>query len=82
MPFKGTTVEHHCARYAVHQHLWEGRGKMASPIPDADAGRRVQVAGLNLPDDVLERIYHVNAVKFFGLSHVATMKNTSRTKHG
>lgn len=82
VPFKGTTVEHHCARYAVHQHLWEGRGKMASPIPDADAGRRVQVAGLNLPDNVLERIYHVNAVRFFGLTDAATKKNTIRAKHG
>ena len=40
---------------------------MTSPIPDADAGRRVQVAGLNLPDDVLERIYYRNAVTFFRL---------------
>lgn len=74
VPFKGTTVEHHCARLAVHQHLWEGRGKMASPIPDPDAGRRVEVVGLNLPDDVLERIYFRNAVRFFGLTDIDSGK--------
>ena len=31
------TADDYATRYYVHRHLWEGRGWLPSPIPDADA---------------------------------------------
>jgi hypothetical protein len=65
--FKQASVEHHCSRYWVHRHLYEKDEVVKSPIEDADAEGPVHVAGLNLPDKVLRKIYYENAVGFFNL---------------
>jgi predicted TIM-barrel fold metal-dependent hydrolase len=59
------TADDYATRYWVHRHLWEGRGRRASPIEDADAGHQVQVAGLDLPMEVLEKIYCRNAARLY-----------------
>lgn len=59
------TADDYATRYYVHRHLWEGAGPMVSPIHDADAGREVTVQGLDLPDDVLEKIYVRNAERVY-----------------
>lgn len=63
-----TDRTHHCSRYWVHRHLYEHHQVARSPIPDPDARGPVYVAGLDLPSLVLRRLYHDNAVKFFGLA--------------
>jgi hypothetical protein len=63
-----TGVDDYANRYYVHRHLWEGRGVMRSPIDDPDAGRPVDVVGLDLPDDILEKIYRRTAERVYGIS--------------
>lgn len=65
--FKDADVQHHCSRYWVHRHLYENAEVIESPIEDPDADGPVHVAGLNLPDPVLRKLYHDNAVTFFNL---------------
>ncbi|MBN2581789.1 MAG: amidohydrolase family protein [Planctomycetes bacterium] len=55
----------YATRYYVHRHLWEGRGPLLSPIPDDDADGPVTVQGLDLPPDVLEKIYRLNAERLY-----------------
>jgi len=57
--------EDYATRYYVHRHLWEGAGLLRSPIEDPDAGRPVMVAGLDLPLDVLRKIYVANAERLY-----------------
>ena len=59
--WRGVTQRHCESRYWVHQMLWETDYSGPSPIYDPDAGGRAMIRGLNLPDYVLERIYHLNA---------------------
>lgn len=66
--FKHATVEHHCSRYWVHRHLYEFAHVAPSPIVDPDAHGQVFVAGLDLPDSVLQKLYYLNAVELFGLN--------------
>lgn len=63
--FKHTTIEHHCSRYWVHRFLYERAETHPSPIRDQDADGRVFLAGLNLPDEVLGKLYFENAKRFF-----------------
>lgn len=70
--FQGATPEHHASRYWVHRHLYERDDVIASPIDDPDAQGRVHLAGLNLPDAVLSRLYHDNAAAFFRLNRTGT----------
>lgn len=65
--FKQATLEHHCSRYFVHRHLYEHASSLPSPIPDPDANGQVHVAGLDLPDAVLHKLYYQNAQRFFRL---------------
>ena len=65
--FDNADFEHHCSRYWVHRHLYEKAEPIRSPIADPDANGPVFVAGLNLPDAVLSRLYRQNAELFFGL---------------
>jgi hypothetical protein len=58
-------LEHYASRYWVHQFLYEQPGEILSPIPDSDATEQVCVRGLDLPANVLERIYYRNSEKFF-----------------
>ena len=55
--YSDMNAEHYASRYYVHRHLWEGRGEMLSPIEDSDAPGPVTVHGLDLPLDVLTKIY-------------------------
>jgi len=67
--FRGAKAEDYSSRYWVHRWLWEGEGVRPSPIPDpcATSPQGPQVRGLALPDDVLLRLYHDNAYRWFGL---------------
>ncbi|MGQ9648521.1 MAG: amidohydrolase family protein [Phycisphaerae bacterium] len=65
--FNHATFEHYCSRYWVHRFLYERADTARSPIEDEDAGCAVFLAGLNLPDAVLGRLYYANAVHFFRL---------------
>jgi predicted TIM-barrel fold metal-dependent hydrolase len=67
VPFRHATFEHHCSRYWVHRHLYEQAHAVRSPIEDPDAHGPVFLAGLDLPDEVLTRLYRENAIRFFGL---------------
>ncbi len=57
--------EHYASRYWVHQLLWEGRGLHNSPIPDGDNTGPLVVSGMDLPDDVLRKLYHRNAERVY-----------------
>lgn len=62
------TFDDYATRYYVHRHLWEGRGPLPSPISDEDAEQEpVIVQGLDLPMDVLERLYRLNAERLYGI---------------
>lgn len=64
---KNEPFEHYCSRYWVHQFLYEQAGEITSPIPDNDAPGPVCVRGLDLPPEVLERLYCRNPERFFGI---------------
>lgn len=53
--------DHYASRYWTHQMLWETAYRGRSPIADPDADGEPQLAGVDLPADVLERIYLGNA---------------------
>ncbi len=59
------SADDYATRYYVHRHLWEGNGWLPSPIHDSDAGGEVMVAGLDLPEEVLEKIYRANAERAY-----------------
>jgi len=63
------TPAHYTSRYWVQRWLWEGEGERPSPIPDASAAEpdEPKVCGLNLPDDVLARLYAGNARRLLGI---------------
>jgi len=61
--FDNLPRRHHASRYWVHQVLWETDYDGPSPIYDPDGGGRVRIRGLNLPGDVLEKLYFRNAVR-------------------
>ncbi len=67
--FPDATFEDYASRYWVHRWLWEGTGPATSPIPDPHAADpdRPGIEGLNLPDDVLERVYRANVTALYGL---------------
>jgi hypothetical protein len=52
------------SRWWVHRKLWETAYNDQSPIydPDLPADSQVQMHGLALPDEVLQKIYHDNVV--------------------
>jgi predicted TIM-barrel fold metal-dependent hydrolase len=53
------------SRFWAHRKLWETAYIGPSPILDPDLGEenQPQLRGLALPDDVLQKLYHDNAVK-------------------
>lgn len=63
--FRHVDVAHHASRYWVHRHLYENHAPVRSPIEDPDACGPVYVAGLDLPDAVLEKLYRENAIRLF-----------------
>ncbi len=53
--------DHYASRYWVHRQMWESTYRGESPIDDPDAVGPPQLAGLDLPPDVLTRMYRENA---------------------
>lgn len=56
-----TDLRHFSLRYYVHRMFWETDTVFPSPIEDPDAEGPVRLTGLNLPEDVLRRLYCENA---------------------
>jgi hypothetical protein len=67
--FDGATPADYQSRYWAHRWLWEGEGRRDSPIPDPCAPWPTGpiVEGLNLPDEVLAKLYVENARRLFHL---------------
>ena len=63
----GWALEDYASRYWVQQFLWEGSGRVSSPIDDPDSDGPVELAGLDLPADVLEKVYRTNAARILGI---------------
>lgn len=53
--------DHYASRYWAHQMMWETDYRGESPIEDPDAGDPPLLAGLDLPKDVLVKLYRANA---------------------
>jgi predicted TIM-barrel fold metal-dependent hydrolase len=53
--------DHYASRYWTHQMLWETDYRGESPIEDPDANDPPQLAGVNLPQSALRKIYLENA---------------------
>jgi predicted TIM-barrel fold metal-dependent hydrolase len=64
-------AEHYTSRYWCQRTLWESGWEGPSPIADPDsknaAGEQIQplLRGLNLPMDVLEKVYFQNSARLF-----------------
>lgn len=72
--------DHYASRYWTHLHLWETDYRDQSPIEDPDAGKGFnpqtrtfdtaradgtpRLVGLNLPPDVLTKLYRTNAQRW------------------
>ena len=54
------------SRWWAHRKLWETAYIGPTPIfdPDVPEDRQPQIRGLALPDEVLQKLYHDNAIKF------------------
>jgi hypothetical protein len=65
----GLPREHYHSRYWSHRTLWEsaweGRTPIADPdyTPEASGPATPPLLGLHLPDDVLDAVYHGNALR-------------------
>ncbi len=66
--YHGGDQAYFASRYYVQQKLWEGSEDFISPIDDADAARPVTVRGMDLPEEVLRKIYYDNAMKVYRLT--------------
>lgn len=53
--------EHYASRYWVQRTMWETAYQGESPIEDPDAGPSPRLAGLDLPNEVLRKLYAANA---------------------
>jgi predicted TIM-barrel fold metal-dependent hydrolase len=65
----GLAREHYVSRYWCHRTLWESELQVRSPIadgdyvPGADGSATPLLQGLDLPGDVLDKVYRENAAK-------------------
>ena len=65
----GLPRDHYASRYWSHRTLWEsaweGRAPIADPDykPEPDGPPTPPLLGLDLPDDVLDAVYHGNALR-------------------
>ncbi|MDP6359830.1 MAG: amidohydrolase family protein [Planctomycetota bacterium] len=62
-----TDFDRYASRYWVHQIMWETGRRCESPIDDPDSPDVPKLHGLDLPDDVLEKLNWRNAVRIFNL---------------
>jgi predicted TIM-barrel fold metal-dependent hydrolase len=60
---QGLVREHYVSRYWCHRTLWESTWEGPSPIADPDAETPPALRGLGLPLDVLQQVYHDNALR-------------------
>ena len=67
VPRKEPHPLHYASRYWTLQKLLETDFRGDSPIYDPDACGPARLNGLDLPDDVLRKIYHLNAERLLGL---------------
>jgi hypothetical protein len=61
--------DHYVSRYWCQRTLWESAWEGRSPIADPDfdpEGETPTLRGLELPPDVLTRVYRENARDLFG----------------
>ena len=67
------------SRFWVHRKLWETAYVGPSPIfdPDLPEDQQPMIRGLALPDGVLQKLYHDNAIKF--LAGVGAGGETSKS---
>jgi predicted TIM-barrel fold metal-dependent hydrolase len=56
--------DHYASRYWAHLQMWETGYRGQSPIDDPDADQPPQLAGVDLPQDVLAQLYAANADRF------------------
>jgi predicted TIM-barrel fold metal-dependent hydrolase len=68
----GLDRDHYASRYWCHRTLWESSWEGLSPIADPDfepieaEQKQPPLRGLNLPDDVLRKVYYENAKRLLG----------------
>lgn len=55
--------DHYASRYWAQRTMWETAYRGESPIEDPDADDPPRLAGLDLPDNVLHKIYAANAAR-------------------
>lgn len=55
------SFDHYASRYWAHQMMWETAYRGESPIEDPDAETPPQLAGVDLPAEVLRQVYGENA---------------------
>jgi predicted TIM-barrel fold metal-dependent hydrolase len=65
--FQDRDDDYFASRYYVQQRLWEDDGEFISPIEDGDAGKEVLVRCMDLPKNVLKKIYYDNAMRVYRL---------------
>lgn len=58
--------DHYASRYWAQQMMWESDYRGESPIEDPDADDPPRLAGLDLPDEVLIKMYRTNAQRVLG----------------
>ncbi len=59
----GYGFEHYSSRYWAHLMMWETAYRGESPIEDPDADDPPRLAGVDLPAEVLQKLYRDNAVR-------------------
>jgi hypothetical protein len=64
----------YCSRFWVQRKMWETAYIGPSPIQDSDAPADAQptLRGLALPDGVLQKLYHDNAVRYLASVGIST----------
>jgi hypothetical protein len=57
--------DHYASRWWAQRTLWETAYRGESPIDDPDAEQPPRLAGVELPDEVLEKVYRGNVARLF-----------------
>ena len=68
--WEGAPVRHYASRYWALQKLLETDYNGLSPIYDNDGGGEVTIRGLDLPNEILEKLYCTNARRWLGIKAV------------
>ena len=57
------TFDHYASRYWAHRMMWESDYRGESPIDDPDADDPPKLAGVDLPAEILHKVYRENAIR-------------------